>query len=451
MKIYYKKIKLKRVIIMPLEFDILKEKIFSFWSDALNDILKIEENTALGRPDDLSLREIHVIEAAARTMKNDNPARAADIAQTLRIAPGTLTSAVDLLVKKGYLLRVRDETDRRGIRVALTESGIEARETHRAFHMELAGEIISAVGTEDARSLIRSLEAAHSFYLKKESSARAGSVKIFADSTCDLGIEGAEKLGVGLIPMNITFGDTVYRQDADLSASDFYRLLAESKTSPITSQLTPFNLEEIYRENTEDGGEIVAIHLSSALSGTYQSAVLAAREVPGVYVVDSKCATFGSALLVRTAVKLRESGMRAKEIADEIVSLSERLRLYAYIPTLKYLVRGGRLSVTAGVVGTMLNIYPIISVVDGAIKNVGKTRGKNAACAEIARLVNRDGIDRDYGVVFGHAEAINEVDKLRDSIGVSLDGCELNVCEIGAVIGVHTGPGAVGVAYIKPK
>jgi DegV family protein with EDD domain len=196
---------------------------------------------------------------------------------------------------------------------------------------------------------------------------------------------------------------------------------------------------------------VVAIHLSSALSGTYQSAVLAARKTPGVYTVDSQSATIGSALLVRIAVELRDRGLGAAEIAGRLAALSERVRLFAYIPTLKYLVRGGRLSATAGMVGSRLNIYPLLSVQDGALKNEGKARGKNAACREIARLMKAEGIDKEYGVVFGHAAAPDDIAGLKDALGDLLGDCESYNCVIGAVVGVHSGPGAVGVAFIKAR
>ena len=436
---------------MSHDVDITKERILNFYSNTLNDILKIEENTSIGRPDDLTLKEMHVIEAVAKTMKSGHPARALDIAAALRITPGTLTTAVGILEKKGYLTKARDENDGRGVRIALTEAGEKAREQHLAFHRELAEEILAVIGTEDAKSFIRSMEIAHAFYLKKEAALKKGTVTILADSTCDVSPEDAASMGITLLPMSISFGDTIYRQDIDLSAADFYKLLAEASTSPVTSQLTPYNIEQSYRAAISDGSEVVAIHLSSALSGTYQSAVLAARQVPGVYTVDSQSATIGSALLVRIAANFRDKGMEAAEIARRLTALSERVIAIAYIPTLKYLVRGGRLSATAGIIGSVLNIYPLISVRDGVVKTEGKTRGKNAACLEIAKKIKAEGIDKEYGVVFGHAAAPDDMQKFKDSLADVVGDCESFDCEIGSVIGTHTGPGAVAVAFIKKR
>lgn len=434
---------------MTNDNNLVKNKILNIYSNTINDILKIEENAHIGRPNDITLKEMHLIEATFGAMKYDNPARAFDIAASLRITQGTLTTAVNALEKKGFLVRERDDDDKRGVRISLTEAGRKAREQHLAFHEELAEEILSTVGTDDARSLVRSMEVAHKFYLKKEASLKKGMVTILADSTCDINQEDAAKLNVSILPMSISFGDKVYRQNVDLSASDFYKLMVESKVMPITSQLTPYNIEQSYKEAISSGGEVVAIHLSSSLSGTYQSAVLAARAVPGVHTVDSRSAAMGSALLVHIATKFRAMGMEAAEIARRLTELSERLIILAYIPTLKYLVRGGRLSVTAGIIGSVLNIYPLLGVRNGVLKNEGKTRGKNAACMEIARRVRAEGIDKEYGLVFGHASAPEDMQTLKDTLSDLMESCESFDSEIGAVIGTHTGPGVVGVAFIK--
>ena len=425
-----------------------KKILTDFLSNKLSDILKIEELLNLGRPDEVSFKEIHVIEAAARAMKGDIPARATDIAGILRVAPGTLTASMDSLEKKGFLKRIRDENDRRGVRVKLTEAGKLAQALHHDFHKELADEILAELTSEEAHILVRSIELIQSYYEKKIS-GKSGKVKILVDSTCDISEETAAQLDITVIPMSTVFGDEVYKQGVDLSATEFYKKLETSNIIPTTVQLTPYDLEQVYKEATADGSEVVAIHLSSALSGTYQSAVIASREVSGVYPVDSQSATIGAALLIKIATQLRDTGMTAVEIADRLNELSGRIRLYAYIPTLRYLVRGGRLSATAGLVGGMMNIYPIISISDGAVENVGKARGKIAAQKEILKLVSKNRIDTQYGVTFGHAAAIDDMEDLKTSLSDFIENCEYEDCEIGAVIGTHSGPGAVGFAFIE--
>lgn len=426
------------------------EKLAYFLSTKLSDILKIKELLNLGRPDDISIKEIHVIEATTKAMNGDVPARATDIAAILRVAPGTLTASMDSLEKKGYLKRFRDENDRRGVRVALTEAGKSAQELHNDFHREIADEILAEMTPYEAQIFIQSIESIQS-YFEKKISGRSGKVKILADSTCDMSAETAKRLDVQIIPMNTVFGDEVFRQDIDLTAAEFYEKLKTSNIPPTTVQLTPHDLEQVYKNAVSDGSEVVVIHLSSALSGTYQSAVIASREIDGVYPVDSQSATIGITLLTRIASQLRDIGMSASEIADKLNSLSGRIRLYAYLPTLKYLVRGGRLSATAGTVGERMDFYPIISISDGAVENVGKVRGKSAAQKEIIKLISKKQPDTQYGVTFGHAMALDDLEELKADLSDLIDGCESDDCEIGAVIGTHSGPGAVCFAYISKE
>jgi len=427
------------------------EKLTAFFSETVNSILKFEELLSENRPEDISHKEMHVIEAIAKIIEAESTARASEIAAALKVAPGTFTTAADVLEKKGYLIRTRDETDQRSIRVTLTEKGLNANAGHQTFHQNLAAELLDSLNENETKALLDAIDILQTFYTKKENVLKGGKVKILADSSCDIKPEDAARLGVTLVPMSIIFDDQTYRQNVDMNASEFFKRLSESDTIPTTTQLTPYDLEQVYREATKDGSEVVAVHLSSAISGTYQSAVLAAREVPGVYTVDSQNATMGLALLVRIAAEMRDSGKSAQEIAKKLTELSEKVILLAYIPTLKYLVRGGRVSAAAGLVGSALNIYPLISFRDGAVRNIGKARGKSMAQKEIAKLVEERGIDKAYPLNFGHASASTDMEALKIHLENYIEECDILDCEIGAVIGTHTGPGAVGLAFIAER
>jgi DegV family protein with EDD domain len=426
----------------------LHGKLNTLLTQTLNDILRIEDVAAIGRPNDVTVKEIHVINAVASAVCGDNSARTSDIAAALRVTPGTLTVAIDALQKKGYVTRCRDVHDRRTIRLSLTPSGQDAKAQHDAFHHEITDEVLAILSHEEATALIRALEAMKGYFVGKEASMRRKPVKIIADSTCDLTADEAQRLGVTVIPMSFVIGDNTYRQDIDMTVKEFYAMLETAKAQPTTVQLTPYDLEMAYGDIVSGGYEAVAIHLSSALSGTYQSAVIAAREVKGVYPVDSLNATFGSAILVRAAVKLRDTGMTAAEIAAEISALTKRVRLIAHIPSLKYLVRGGRVSAAAGLIGGALNICPIVAVQDGAVKSLGKARGTKAACQELVRLAETEHIDKTYGLLYGHACDETALDELKLYTKQIADSCETADYTIGAVIGTHTGPGAAGLAFV---
>ena len=425
------------------------ERLTLFLSETLHNILKLEEILMDKITGDVSYKEMYSLKAVERMMKDGIPAAASKIAAALRVTPGTFTASADMLVKKGYLVRKRDENDQRSIRVYLTDKGRAAVGQCMEFHKKTAAEILKKMTNNDVEALVEATKKLEEIYTEKETLLKGSKVKIYADSSCDLSPEEAKKHNVTIIPMNITFGDEVYRQDIDFTTDGFYQMLSSSKTMPMTTQLTPFELEEAYKEATKDGSEVVAIHLSSALSGTYQSAYIASCQVPGVYPVDSKNATMGSGLLVRIAIKMRDEGKSAKEIAKKLEELREKVMLIAYIPSLKYLVRGGRVSAAAGFVGGVMNIYPILTVKDGAVKSMDKARGKSAACKKIEKAIKKHGIDKQYGVVFAHAAATEDMEDFKNHLKSLTEGCEKIVnSTIGAVIGTHTGPGAVGLAFI---
>ena len=427
------------------------EKLTNFLAETLQNISKFEEYLVNEQLDDISFKEIRVLETVARMMKNQVPARATEIAAALFIAPSTFTTTADSLEKKGYLSRMRDENDHRSVRVALTDKGISTIMQHLDFHKEAADEILARMNPVEVQALMQAMEILQEYYLKKKTTPKSNKVKIIVDGSCDLSPEAAAQLGVSIIPMKIAFGDEEYRQNLDLSAAQFYEKLAGTKTLPTTTQLTPYDLEQVFKEETKDGSEVVAIHLSSAMSGTYHSAYLASREVTGVYPVNSQSSTIGMALLAKIAAKQRAAGKSAQEIATILAEFSERIIVLAYIPTLKYLVRGGRLSATAGVVGEAMNMYPLISVHDGVVESIDKARGKNAARKKIAKLVAELGIEGQYGIVYAHASAPEELEALKIHLKELTADCESTDCEIGAVIGTHTGPGAVGIAFVMKE
>ena len=428
-----------------------KEKIRILLTETADNILKFEENLVRNRPANLSIKEIHVLEAIAKSAKNETAGRASDIAISLRIAPGTLTATADVLEKKNYITRFRDVNDQRSVRIMLTEKGNEAIMLHESFHENLINELVNSISDEDVFCLTKAQVILQSFFIQKERTLKNKEIKILVDSTCDINPIEAQALGITMIPMSTSFGHQVYKQNIDLTSKQFFQKLTETDVVPTTSQLTPFDFEKTYREAIKDGSEVVAIHLSSTLSGTFQSAVVAARQLSGVYPVDSQTATAGIALLVRIAVLLRDAGKDAQQIAKKIKELSERVVVLAYIPTLKYLVRGGRVSPTAGLIGSILNIYPIISVQNGIITNIAKAKGQRMAQRKLAKIAEEYSIDKQYGVVFAHADAESKMYELKANFEGQLDNCDIQYCEIGAVIGTHTGPGAVGIAFIRKQ
>lgn len=275
-------------------------------------------------------------------------------------------------------------------------------------------------------------------------------IRIVVDSTCDIPAAKREKLGLTMVPLTINFEDGAYKDAIDLTNSEFYEKLSKAAKLPTTSQVNPGEFEEVFREITCAGDDIVCICLSSKLSGTYNSALTAAGTVSPdrIHCVDTNSASFGSYLIVKEAVGMRDSGLSAKEIAEKSQNISDRLKIIAMVDTLKYLKMGGRLSGTAAMIGGLLGIHPIIKVSKGIIEAIGKTRGQRAAFQKLLDYFIAENVDFSCGVAFGHSNAPEKLKEFMDFTAAHIRTGDVLIGSLGSVIGAHIGPGAVGLAYV---
>lgn len=275
-------------------------------------------------------------------------------------------------------------------------------------------------------------------------------IRIITDSTSDIPLEDQKKLGIDIVSLSVIFDSKKYTDGVDLKKAEFYEMLKEAERLPTTSQVNPDGFLELFKNYIDAGDDIIGIFISSKLSGTYQSACIV-QEMLGsenIYIVDSKSATFGLALLVYEAIKQRDKGVPADEIYDNLMELRNKIEFYAVVDTLKYLKMGGRLSSSAAILGGMLNIKPLVSLIDGEVKSPGKARGQSAAFASISGKLKEHVPDKNYPVVFGHSNDPKMMDDFIKYISESDDVAPDYICEIGCVIGTHAGPGCVGLAYI---
>ena len=276
-------------------------------------------------------------------------------------------------------------------------------------------------------------------------------IKILTDTSCDLSYKQAEALDIEILPITVSFGQEVYTPLEDLSNEEFYEKLSKAETLPKTAQVTPAKFEEEFTRHIENGDEVIGLFISKELSGTYNNAVMAKNMIGSdkIHIVDTNNTTFGLALIIKEACKMRGSGMSAESIYNKITELSKRVVLLASVETLKYLKMGGRLSATSAFVAGVLGIYPIISVVDGKVQSVGKARGRVAANKFIEDKINEIEISSDYGVTFGHSDRYDLCKQFEKQLEKYLNKKDSLRCEIGSVIGTHVGPGALGIAFIK--
>ena len=217
-------------------------------------------------------------------------------------------------------------------------------------------------------------------------------VKILIDSASDITQEEANKLGINVIPLQVRFDEEEYLDGINLSPKEFYDKLIEQDTLPKTSQVTPFRYQEEFERLTKNGDSLIVITLSSKLSNTYNSAVLASYDfMDKVYVVDSLNATAGERVLALYAKRLIDKGLDIKDIVEKLNSVKSKIKLLAIVDTLEYLKKGGRISKATAFAGELFNIKPVISLIDGEVKLVGKARGSRKANNLLHELIEKSG------------------------------------------------------------
>lgn len=274
-------------------------------------------------------------------------------------------------------------------------------------------------------------------------------VKIVTDSTSDLSLEEVKKLGVELIPLKVNFGEKSYFDKIELTSEEFLKKLTTEKVHPTTTLANPDQFVQIFNKYPKD--DIIVITLSSKLSGTFQSATLAKNmtDRSNIHLVDTGSVSMGVNLIVREAVKMVKAGKNAKQVFEHCEALSKKLRIVAVFETLKYLVKGGRISAAKALIAQVANLKPIMGVADGVISSVGKSRGVLKSGLEVLRIMDATApLDPKYPVVFGHTLVEENLNPFK-KILLEKYKVENNTTVIGSVVATHAGPGAYGVAYIS--
>ena len=275
--------------------------------------------------------------------------------------------------------------------------------------------------------------------------------RIIIVSTADLSAELKSKVAV--VPLTVHFGDEEYLDGVTIDHKAFYEKLIESDQLPTTSQATPDSFINEFEKVKEAGDSAVVITISSKLSGTYQSATIAAEDFENIYIVDSGSAAIGSGILAERALQLADSGMEAREIAEILNKEKEKIVIIALLDTLEYLKKGGRISKTVAFAGAVLNIKPVISVEDGEIAVLGKARGSKMGNNLLVQEIEKSGgVDFEKPVMLGYSGLSDALllKYIEDSKYLWEKGLkDIRYTAIGSVIGTHAGPGAIAAAFFK--
>lgn len=278
-------------------------------------------------------------------------------------------------------------------------------------------------------------------------------VQIITDSAADFEPYELERMNVRCVPFSVTFGNEEYKENINLTKQQFYTLLKEKNDFPNTSQPSPHSFESILKNMKNSGCEAVVISLSSALSGAYQSAVLAKNqlEYDECYIIDSLTASGGERILVEQAVKLRDAGKSASEIACFLETLRSRISLYACIDSVDYLYKGGRISRAACTIASVAHIKPIIHVLrDGSIDMAAKSLGIKRTMDFIKKILDKYPPDKDfpfYVLYTGNKKCGKILAEYFEKTDYEIP--DANIIDVGAAIGSHIGPNAFGIAYVR--
>jgi DegV family protein with EDD domain len=277
-------------------------------------------------------------------------------------------------------------------------------------------------------------------------------VRIVTDSTVDLPIEQAEAAGITVVPLTVFFGDDAFLDGIELDNAGFYDKLQASKDLPTTSQPSPAKFHEAYTRLINEGADgILSIHLSSKLSGTYQSAYNASQSLPDdvkkipIEVVDSLSISAGMSRVVLNAAREARAGLALEEIKAHVLDELGRTRIFAVLDTLEYVRRGGRIGGAGALLGNMLSIKPIVSLKDGAVVPVERPRTRGKAYARIAELVADMAPVEAVSIAESSAEAGLQ---LAEALKATYAG-EVLRYKLGAALGTHTGPGTVAVSVVR--
>lgn len=277
-------------------------------------------------------------------------------------------------------------------------------------------------------------------------------VKIVTDSTSDIPAEVREALGIIAVPLKVHFGDETFRDSVDITANSFYPKLSSSSQLPTTSQPSPVDFMEVYKSIFEEHGDdtaIISFHISAALSGTYQSAVLAKsllERQATIEIIDTRSTCSGLGMMTIAAAKAAQAGQSVEEIKALMSQLRQDLRLYFIVDTLEYLQKGGRIGKASAFIGSLLNIKPILTIdTGGEVAPLDKVRGSKKAVARIIEMLKADFADTPVDICIAHSEAREGAEQLMELISASFKVNSRSYTEIGPVIGTHVGPGALSV------
>ena len=277
-------------------------------------------------------------------------------------------------------------------------------------------------------------------------------VRIVTDSSCDLPTELVQELGITVVPLYVRFGEEVYREQVDISLDEFYKRLEQGPIHPVTIQPSPQDFVTAYQKVASEADGIVSIHISSKLSGTFNSALqgkkLLEKDFP-IEVVDSQIITVGLALICIAAAKMAKAGESLASVVEEVKQMLPNIHLLALLDTLKYLQKGGRIGKAKALLGSILNVKPMITLKEGEVVPAGQTRSRSKGIERLFSFVESASNIED--LVIAYNTTPDEAQALAERLGSILTKEAVKVIRLGTTLGVHMGPGGLAIGIREKK
>jgi DegV family protein with EDD domain len=275
----------------------------------------------------------------------------------------------------------------------------------------------------------------------------AARFRVVTDSTSDVPPGWRERFGITVVPLTVSFGNDSFGDGIDITNEQFFERLKKADRLPTTAAPSPGAFADTYRRLSAECDGVISIHLSSTLSATAQAATVGARSVEGfpVHVVDSRSLTMCVAFLCRVAAESASLEEALRRVEERV----PRQRVLALLDTLRYVEMGGRVNRAQAMIGTMLDLKPILALTDGEIRGMDRVRTRARAFPRLIELLRRDAPVEYLAVM--HAQAAADAERLRRQLAQELPDLEIEIGQIGAVLGTHTGPGALGLTYLRAR
>jgi DegV family protein with EDD domain len=277
-------------------------------------------------------------------------------------------------------------------------------------------------------------------------------IRIVIDSTSDVTNEIIEKYNLKMVPLSVNFEDGSYLDKIELSSKDFFEKLAKAEKLPTTTLVSPGAFVEAFSEILMEEDQVLGIFLASEFSGTYDSARMAKDMIGSedIHIIDTRSVCLGSFALILEAIELVQQNKNIEEIVKQLENDKEKIVAVAALDTLKYLEKGGRLSKGQAVVGSLLNIKPIIAITEGKIAVIEKVRGKNKTIKWFDEWIEKNNYDlSDKTVLLFHGNSYEQLKELREAIEEKHKIKNIIEQEVGPVIGTHSGPGVLAIGFLN--